>query len=314
MPVDDEMPEETQKLYDAFISYSHHDRDAAMRLAEGLEQEGFVFWLDEQEVLVGDNIVEKVDLGISDSRFMILLLSNSSIQSAWVKKEWTTAYVNEIESKDVVILPALVEPCDIPAVLKAKKYADLDDWDAGLQEIVTAMKGHSPVVAQRARRPVQARRSVIDSPVHFAVTPPSKSLSELFIGGVLFSSIPKTKFRTLSLLLRIGGQLNVLIRFDNEDALMMEGVGLGGGLKWQWDQDCESIPCMVLSVDTFSGEHSRSNLPTYAQVNRLLGSLREVIFLFLLEDNSGTHVTGVGMGSFGTQPLELRSAYVSFDV
>ncbi len=314
MPVNHEMPEETPKLYDAFISYSHHDSGAATRLADELEQEGFVVWLDKQEVLVGHNVVEKVDLGMSDSRFMILLLSNSSIQSEWVKREWTASYVNEIESKDVVILPALVEPCDIPAVLKGKKYADLGDWDAGLQEIVTAMKGHSPVVAQRARRPVQARRSVVDSPFHFAVTPPRKSLSELFIGGLLFSSIPKAKFRNVSLLLRVGGQANVLVRFDNEDALMMEGVGFGGGLKWQWEEDCESIPCLLLSVDAASGEHWRSMLPTYGQVDRLLGGLREVILLFLLEDDSGTGITGVGMGAFGMQTLELRNAYVSFDV
>lgn len=308
------MPNEPQKLFDAFISHSHHDSHAAKRLAEDLDQQGFEVWLDEQRVLVGDNIVEKVGLGIADSRFIILLLSNSSTQSEWVKKEWTAAYVSEIESKDVVILPALVEPCDIPAVLKSKKYADLDDWDAGLQELVAAMNGHSPAVAKRAGRPVHVRRSVLGSPAHLAVTLPSIPLSELFIGGIVFSPITKSKFRTMSLLLRIGRHLNVVVRLDNEDAHMMEGQGLDVGLKWQWDQDCQSIPCIVLAVDTLSGEHSKIKLPTYDQVNRLLRRQRQVIFLFLLEDDSGNGIMGVGMGSFGMHTLELRSAHVSFDI
>ena len=93
------MPEETPKLFDAFISYSSHDSDVATRLEEGLKQEGFEVWLDKREVLVGHNIVDRVSLGLSDSRFVILLLSSSSVQSEWVKSEWTAAYVTEIESK-----------------------------------------------------------------------------------------------------------------------------------------------------------------------------------------------------------------------
>ena len=149
MSVNEQMSEETPKLFDAFISYSSHDSDVATRLEEGLKQEGFEVWLDKREVLVGHNIVDRVSLGLSDSRFVTLLLSSSSVQSEWAKSEWTVAYVTEIESKNVVILPALVEPCSIPTVLLGKKYADLANWETGLQEIVTAMKGHSSAIAVR---------------------------------------------------------------------------------------------------------------------------------------------------------------------
>ena len=117
MSVNEQTPEETPKLFDAFISYSSHDSNVATRLEEDLRQEGFEVWLDKREVLVGHNIVDRVSLGLSDSRFVILLLSSSSVPSEWVKSEWTAAYVTEMESKNFVILPALVEPCSIPTVL-----------------------------------------------------------------------------------------------------------------------------------------------------------------------------------------------------
>ena len=312
MSVKDQMPEETPKLFDAFISYSSHDSNVATRLEEELRQEGFVVWLDKREVLVGHNIVERVGLGISDSRFMIVLLSSSSIQSEWVKREWTTAYITEIESKDVVILPALVEPCSIPAVLQSKKYANLANWDTGVQEIVSAMRGHSSVIALRTQKTTHVRREIISEPVHFAVFSPATPLAELFIGGVLFTGIPKTKIQNISLLMKVGQSINVTVNLGREDAFIMGAVRFEDGPTWKWNQDSEAIPCMVLCVDTVSGEYSSYMLPTHHQVSRLLARSRQVIFLFLLEDSSGSDIVGINMSVVGRETLELRSAYLSF--
>ena len=314
MAVNGEMPDTTLKLYDAFISHSSHDSEVAICLANELEQADFSVWLDKREVLVGQNIVERVDLGISESRFMIVLLSAFSIQSEWVKREWTAAHITEIESKDVVILPVLVEPCDVPTILRSKKYADLTVWGTGIRDIVDAMKGHSSDISGSAKKPIQLRKEIISSPVHFAPTSTQKPLSELFIGGVLFTGIPKTRIRNMSLLIQIGGRINAVVNLDQEDVFMMGGVRFESGLAWQWGQDCGSIPCVVLRVDVRTGEHSRHMLPTYYQVSHLLDGFREVIFFFLLEDSSRADITGLGLGSVGMEALELRSAHLSFVV
>ena len=44
MSVNEQMPEETPKLFDAFISYSSHDSNVATRLEEDLRQEATT-WL-----------------------------------------------------------------------------------------------------------------------------------------------------------------------------------------------------------------------------------------------------------------------------
>ena len=161
MAANNRMPNRTIKLYDAFISYSSDDSDIAQRLANELEQADFAVWLDKREVLVGHNIVQKVDLGISESHFLIVLLSTSSVKSEWVKQEWTAAHVKEMESKEVVILPVLVEPCNIPTILRSKRYADLTVWNTGIEDILRAMKGHGSAPIQRGQKPTQVRRDII---------------------------------------------------------------------------------------------------------------------------------------------------------
>ena len=220
MRSNDEIRNESVKYYDAFISYSSHDSEVATQLAIELERAGFNYWLDKREVLVGHNIVERVNLGISNSRFMIVLLSPSSIQSEWVKSEYSSAHIAEIESNDVVILPVLVEPCDIPQLLRNKRYAVLTDWGTGVEEILNAMKGHGTTVTERVQSPEKLRKAIVSESVSFPLYRFDGSLSELFCGGILFSPIPK-KIRNMSFEFKAGERINVAINLDDEDVAIL---------------------------------------------------------------------------------------------
>ena len=303
------------KLCDVFISYSGSDSEVATRLLEVLEQAGFVVWLDKREVLVGHDIVERVNWGISESRFMVLLLSNSSVESEWVKQEWTAARIAEIESKEVVILPALVEPCEIPALLKSKRYADLTSWDAGVADLIHAIGGHSSIMERHPQRSTRRRKAIIESQVHFPVYHRTSSLEEIFFGGVVFTGISKDRFRGMSLLIQLRGQTNVAVTLDDEDVAMLGGVRFEDRIEEQLrDQEWESIPCMVLQVDRL-GEYSRLIRPTHYQLDLILGrGTREVIILFLIEDSTGSDIMGFRLGCLGSQPLQLTEAHVSFVV
>ena len=218
-----------------------------------------------------------------------------------------------LNRKNVVILPALVELCSIPTVLLGKKYADLANWETGLQEIITAMNGHSSAIAVRTQKPTHMRREIISEPAAFwPVYFPGTPLAELFIGGVLFTGISKTTMQNLSFLMHVGQHINVAVSLDREDAFLMGAMSFEDGHTWKWNQDDESIPCMVVCVDTMSGEYSRYILPTLHQVNRLLARSRQVIFLFLLDDSSGSDIVGFNLCVVGTEAFELRRAYISF--
>jgi len=61
--------------------------------------------------------VQKVHQGLRDCGVFVVLLSNASVTSAWVRDELDVALIQRIEGTAQVI-PVVVEPCEIPTPLK----------------------------------------------------------------------------------------------------------------------------------------------------------------------------------------------------
>ena len=91
--------------YDVFISHASEDKDAVVRpLANALVQHGLRVWYDEFELKIGDSLRRKIDKGLANSRFGIVVLSRD-----FIKKGWTNYELDGIISKSVsgeqVMLP-----------------------------------------------------------------------------------------------------------------------------------------------------------------------------------------------------------------
>lgn len=92
------MPSLTAKaldFYSCFISYSHADKSFARRLHDALQGRGIRCWLDEHQMLPGDDIFEAVDRGIRLWDKVLLCCSKYSLASWWVDDEITKAYQKE---------------------------------------------------------------------------------------------------------------------------------------------------------------------------------------------------------------------------
>ena len=97
-------------------------------------------WVDRWELNVGDSIVERVQSAIQEASALIVVLSKASVQSQWCKKELSAGLVRELEERRVVVLPVLVEDCDIPIFLRDKLYADFrTSFDEGLKVTLEAV-------------------------------------------------------------------------------------------------------------------------------------------------------------------------------
>lgn len=123
-----------------FVSYSHADKAFVENLAVQLVKHEAHVWIDTWELNVGDSILNRVQQAIQDSSALLIILSKASVASEWCKKELNAGLMRELDEKRVVVLPVLVEDCDIPMFLREKMYADFrKDFDAGLKALVEAV-------------------------------------------------------------------------------------------------------------------------------------------------------------------------------
>lgn len=123
-----------------FISYSHSDSEFAGKLDAELRKNSIDVWIDRKEILVGDSLIEKIREGIDSSQYVCAVLSKNSILSSWVKNELDVAMNQQIENKEVKVLPLVIEnDIELPLFLKGKLYIDFSrtkDFNDGVNQIM----------------------------------------------------------------------------------------------------------------------------------------------------------------------------------
>ncbi len=120
-----------------FISYSTKDSKFVTELSAELIKNRINIWLDKWEMQPGDSLIDKIQDGLTDSSFLLVVLSENSVQSEWCKKELSSGLMREIKEKKVVVIPILLDDCDVPVFLQEKVYADFrDKFETGFQELI----------------------------------------------------------------------------------------------------------------------------------------------------------------------------------
>jgi len=110
-------------MSDIFISYAKQDRTRAKEVATRLEQEGWsVFW--DRSIPIGTTWDEVLDHELSSMKVMVVLWSQASVASKWVRIE-----AEEGDSRNILV-PVLLEEAKIPIRFRALQAADISDWIA----------------------------------------------------------------------------------------------------------------------------------------------------------------------------------------
>lgn len=93
-----------QKKYDVFISHASEDKDSVVRpLAHHLRECGLAVWYDEFELHVGDSLRRKIDAGIANARFGIVVLSKPFFAKGWPAYELDGLVTMSVSGRQVLL-------------------------------------------------------------------------------------------------------------------------------------------------------------------------------------------------------------------
>lgn len=129
-------------MSDIFLSYSSKDVERAKQLAEALTRQGWTVWWD-RTILPGKIFDRVIEAELAATRCVIVLWSNDSVESSWVRAE------AEVAMKKGHLIPALLGEVNIPLVFRQFQAASLSDWDgddnhAGFQQLLHAISALLP--------------------------------------------------------------------------------------------------------------------------------------------------------------------------
>lgn len=108
-------------MADLFISYARSDRPRAEQLAHALERAGWSVWWD-REIPPGRSFDEVIEEALSLARCVIVLWSEASVRSEWVKTEAAEAAQRRI------LVPILADGARIPLEFRRIQAASIDNW------------------------------------------------------------------------------------------------------------------------------------------------------------------------------------------
>lgn len=141
-------------MADIFVSYSREDAARAALIVDGLRAEGLDVWWD-QGLGTGSIWREQIDKNLSSARLVVVLWSNASVRSKFVRDEAGVA------EERGVLCPVLIDALRPPLGFGEVQTTDLVGWmgargDPAWRHFATSLRakldGHAPP-ERRAPRP-----------------------------------------------------------------------------------------------------------------------------------------------------------------
>ncbi len=113
-------PKKIKKLKNQiFISHCHSDADFAELLKLHLEKNNIDCWMDNERLKIGQDWREEIDIGISNSKAVIAIMSPEARKSEYVTYEWAFAW-----GKGIKIFPIMLNQTSLHPRLESLQYMD----------------------------------------------------------------------------------------------------------------------------------------------------------------------------------------------
>lgn len=121
--------------YSCFLSYSSRDSIFVRKLVDDLSGAGISCWLDTQDMQTGGSLEGQIYRGLSSQDKLLLVLSESSIQSQWVETELRKAISLERERASEIVFPLRLDRSVFHTnspllgdLARSRHIADFEGW------------------------------------------------------------------------------------------------------------------------------------------------------------------------------------------
>jgi hypothetical protein len=134
------------KEYDVFVSHASEDKESIVRpLAHALQDEGLTVWYDEFELRIGSSLRRSIDAGLGNSRFGVVVLSESFFKKGWSNYELDGLVTREVaEGGAQLILPLWHRVTNEEVIEYSPSLADklaIRTSDSTVEEIAAEIAG-----------------------------------------------------------------------------------------------------------------------------------------------------------------------------
>ncbi|ETR73134.1 MAG: TIR protein [Candidatus Magnetoglobus multicellularis str. Araruama] len=125
-----------------FIAYAREDKEKVVELYNTLKKEGFKPWLDEKNLLPGQNWESTILEAIRSSEVVLACLSkNSSAKKGFINKEFQHALNNLNYHKNGMspVIPVRLEETNVPERLSTVQRVDLFEKN-GINKLIKSLR------------------------------------------------------------------------------------------------------------------------------------------------------------------------------
>ena len=127
-----------------FCSHRSLDKPEVVPVAEKLRAAGIDAWLDQWEIDAGDSIIRKIEMALNTYDIALVFLSQTALESNWVRAEVETITHQLIQENKPVIPVIIDRDVIVPAFLKPYAYVDIHNVQGLIHAIQNRGKPKAP--------------------------------------------------------------------------------------------------------------------------------------------------------------------------
>lgn len=120
-----------------FVSYSHRDREWVRKFADRLDEAGIPVWMDEKEIAIGEQFLDRLEEAIRESDTLIFVITPENVNSPNAYFELGAAL--GMGKKVLAIVANEVAWQDLPEPIKLRRYVAMESPEETAQDIVGAL-------------------------------------------------------------------------------------------------------------------------------------------------------------------------------